>query len=87
MSHLPLSLMDRLNKTESFVSIYDNLTIIISIFKEDYIFCMTTNLPYDPPMNTHNDYYLTIFFSNLFVSGVMLVVRYMLGEEKPVFAF
>ena len=37
---------------------------------------MTANPPYDPPMNTDNDYYQT-FFSDLFVCDSMLVVRYM----------
>ena len=28
------------------------LIIIISIFKEDYVFSMNANLPYVPPLNT-----------------------------------
>ena len=55
----------------------------MSTFKEDDIFSMIANLPYGPSMNTYNDYYWTIF-SDLFVSDAMLVVRYMLGGEKPV---
>ena len=47
---------------------------------------MTADLPYGPPTNTDNDYYRTILFSDLSVSDAMLVVRYMLGEEKPVLA-
>ena len=43
---------------------------------------MSANLPYGPPMNTDNDCYQTIF---LFGDG-MLVLQYMLGEEKPVLA-
>ena len=43
--------MDRLNKPESVVPIYDNLTIIIiSICKENNVFSITAN-----------DYYRTIF--------------------------
>ena len=42
---------------------------------------MTANLPYGPPMNTGDDYYWLIL-SDLFVSDVMLVVRYMLGEAS-----
>ena len=59
--------------------------IIILSFKEDNVSSMTANLPNGPPMNSDNDYYRTIF-SDLIVSDVMLVVRYMLGEEKPMLA-
>ena len=59
------------------------IIIMISIFKEGNVLRMTANLPYGPPMNTDNDYYKTIF-PDLFVSDAMLVVQYMLGEEKPV---
>ena len=52
---------------------------------EDNVLSMTANLPYGPPMNTDNDYYRTYFY--LFVSDALLVVQYMLGEEKPVLAF
>ena len=58
------------------------IIITISIFKEDNVFSMTANFPYGPPVNTDNDYHRT--FLDLFVSD--LVVRYMLGEEKPVLA-
>ena len=56
----------------------NQIIIKVSIFMEDYVFSMTVNLPYGPPMNTDNDYYQT-FFSDLFVSDAMLVVWYMLG--------
>ena len=46
---------------------------------------MTANLSYGPLMKTDNDYYRNIF-SDLLVSDAMLVVRYILGEEKPVIA-
>ena len=29
---------------------------LLSIFKEDNVFSMTANLPYDPPVNTDIDY-------------------------------
>ena len=35
--------------------------IIISIFKEDNVFCVTASLPYGPPVNTDIDYYRTFF--------------------------
>ena len=47
---------------------------------------MTANFPYGPPMNTDSDYYQTFFGLFLCVSVAMLVVRYLLGEEKPVLA-
>ena len=47
------------------------------------VFSMTANLPYGPPVNTDIDYYQTFF---LFVSVAMLVLRYLLGEGKPVLA-
>ena len=47
---------------------------------------MTANLPYSPPMNTDNDYYLTIFWTYKFVSNTRLFAQYMLREEKPVLA-
>ena len=46
---------------------------------------MTVNLPYGHPMNTDNDYYRT-FFGLFIVSDAVLVVQYVLGEEKPVLA-
>ena len=61
------------------------IIIIISIFKEDNVFSITASLPYGPPVNTDIDYYRTFFFGLLFfVSVAMLVVQYLLGEEKPV---
>ena len=37
------------------------IIIIISIFNEDYVFSITANLPYGPPVNTDIDYYRTFF--------------------------
>ena len=58
------------------------IIIIISIFTEDNVFSMIASLPYVPPVNTDIDYYQTLFF--IFVSVAILIVRYLLGEEKPV---
>ena len=58
--------------------------IIISIFKEDNVFSIIAILPYGPPLYTDIGYYQS--FSDFFVSVAMLVVRYLLGEEKPVLA-
>ena len=46
---------------------------------------MTANLPYGPLMNTDTNYYLP-FLAEVFVSDAILVVRYLLEEEKPVLA-
>ena len=62
------------------------IIIIISIFKEDNVFSIIVNLPYGPPVNTDIDYYQTFSDFFMFVSVAMLVVRYLLGEEKPVLA-
>ena len=62
------------------------IIIIISIFKEDNVFSIIASLPYDPPVNTDIDYYRTFSDFFTFVSVAMLVVRYLLGEEKPVLA-
>ena len=62
------------------------IMIIISIFKEDNVFSIIASLPYGPPVNTDIDYYLLTFSDFMFVSVAMLVVRYLLGEEKPVLA-
>ena len=43
---------------------------------------MTANLPYCPPIQTM--IIIELFFSELLVSDVMLVERYLLVEEKPV---
>ena len=64
----------------------DVIIIIISIFKEDNVFSIIASLPYGPPVNTDLDYYRTFSDFFMFVSVVMLVVRYLLGEEKPVLA-
>ena len=61
------------------------IIIIISIFKEDNVFSMIASLPYGSPVNTDIAYYRT-FWTFIFVSVALLVVRYLLGEEKPVFA-
>ena len=62
------------------------IIIIISIFKEDNVFSMIARLPYSPPVNTDIDYYRAFFGLLFFVSVAMLVVRHLLGEEKPVLA-
>ena len=62
------------------------IIIIISIFKEDNAFSIIASLPYGPLVNTDIDYYQTFFILFMFVSVAMLVVRYLLGEEKPVLA-
>ena len=41
---------------------------------------MTANLPYGPPDIDHRPFFST------FVSVAMLVLRYLLGEEKPMLA-
>ena len=58
--------------------------ILISIFKEHNVFSIIASLPYGPPVNTDTDYYRIFFY--IFVSVAMLVVRYLLVEEKPVLA-
>ena len=62
------------------------IIIIISIFKEDNVFGIIASLPYGPPVNTDIDYYRTFSDFFMFVSIAMLVVRYLLGEEKPLLA-
>ena len=62
------------------------IIITISIFKEDYVFSIIASLPYGPPVNTDIDYNQTFSDFFMFVSVAMLVVRYLLGEEKPVLA-
>ena len=62
------------------------IIIIISIFKEDNVFSIIASLPYGPPVNTYIDYYQTFSDFFMFVSVAMLVVRYLLGEEKPALA-
>ena len=47
---------------------------------------MTASLPYGPPVNTDIDYYPTFSDLFIFVSVAKLVVRYVFGEKKPVFA-
>ena len=71
------------NNTDNFNNIIIIIITIISIFKEDNIFSIIARLPYGPPVNTDIDYYQTFF---IFVSVAMLVVQYLLGEEKPVLA-
>ena len=62
------------------------IIIIISIFKEDNVFSIIASLPYGPPVNTDIDCYRTFSDFFMFVSVAMLVVRYLLGVEKPVLA-
>ena len=62
------------------------IIVIISIFKEDNVFSIIASLPYSPPVNTYIDYYRTFSDLFMFVSVAMLVVRYLLGEAKPVLA-
>ena len=50
------------------------------------MFSIIASLPYGPPVNTDIDNYLTFSDFFMFVSVAMLVVRYLLGEEKPVLA-
>ena len=64
----------------------DVIIIMISIFKEDNVFSIIASIPYGPPVNTDIDYYRTFFILFMFVSVAMLVVRYLLGEEKTVLA-
>ena len=61
------------------------IIIKISIFKEDNVFSIIASLPYGPLVNTD---IIIVLFSDffIFVSVAMLVVRYLLGEEKPVLA-
>ena len=45
---------------------------------------MTANLPYGPPLNTHIDYYQTLFYSDFFfVSVAMLVVQSLQYTVNP----
>ena len=46
------------------------------------LFRLTANLPYGPPMITDDDYYQTFYI----LSNVVLVVPYLLEEEKPLLA-
>ena len=62
------------------------IIIIISIFKEDNVFSIIASLPYSPLVNTDINYYRTFSDFFMFVSVAMLVVRYVLGKEKPVLA-
>ena len=68
------------------MSKYLGLRIIISTFMEDNVLSMTANLPYGPPVNTDIDYYWPFLFGLLLVSVAKLVVRYLVGEEKPMLA-
>ena len=62
------------------------IIIITSIFKEDNVFSIIASLSYGPPVNTDIDYNRTFSDFFMFVSVAMLVVRYLLGEDKPVLA-
>ena len=72
--------------TDVIIIIIIIIMIIISIFKEDNVFSIIASLPYGPPVNTDIDYYRTFSDFFMFVSVAMLVVRYLLGEKKPVLA-
>ena len=62
------------------------MIIIISIFKEDYVFSIIASLPYGPPMNTDIDLILSdLTFFGLFVSVTMIDVRILLGD--PLFGY
>ena len=52
---------------DKLVSIGLIIIIIISIFKEDYVFSIAASLPYGPPVNTDIDYYRTFFRTCLFL--------------------
>ena len=57
---LSITIRDRLSRpAHSVIIIHVIIMIMISIFNEDNVFSTTTNLPYDPLMNTDNDYYRT----------------------------
>ena len=63
--------------------------IIISIFTEDNVFNTTGSLPYGPLVNTDIDYFRTflLLFGLFHIRHAMLVMLYfVLGEEKPVLA-
>ena len=66
------------------------IIIIISIFIEDNVFSTTTSLPYGPLVNTDIDYFgpFLLLFGLFHIRYAMLVMLYfVLGEEKPVLAF
>ena len=63
--------------------------LIISIFIEDNVFSTTASLPYGPLVNTDIDYFRTflLLFGLFHIRHAMLVMLYfVLGEEKPVLA-
>ena len=65
------------------------IVIIISIFIEDNVFSTTASLPYGPLVNTDIDYFRTflLLFGFFHIRHAMLVMLYfVLGEEKPVLA-
>ena len=72
--------------TDVIIIIIIIIIIITPIIKEDSVFIIIASLPYGPPVNTDIGYYQTFSDFFMFVSVAMLVVRYLLGEEKPVLA-
>ena len=65
------------------------IIIITSIFIEDNVFSTTASLPYGPLVNTDIDYFRTflLLFGLFHIRHAMLVMLYfVLGEEKPVLA-
>ena len=65
------------------------IIIIFSIFIEDNVFSTTASLPYGPLVNTDIDYFRTflLLFGFFHIRHAMLVILYfVLGEEKPVLA-
>ena len=65
------------------------IIITISIFIEDNVFSTTASLPYGPLVNTDIDYFRTflLLFGLFHIRHAMLVMLYfVLGEEKPVLA-
>ena len=65
------------------------IIIIISIFIEDNVFSTTASLPYGPLVNSDIDYFwiFLLLFGLFHIRHAMLVMLYfVLGEEKPVLA-
>ena len=65
------------------------IIIIISTFIEENVFSTTASLPYGPLVNTDIDYFRTflLLFGLFHIRHAMLVMLYfVLGEEKPVLA-
>ena len=84
--HLKIIIFSVNSKKSVNLLLTDVIIIIISIFKEDNVFSIIASLPYGPPVNTDIDYYRNFSDFFMYVSVAMLVVRYLLGEEKPALA-